>query len=300
MLLRPQVTFMTHGGFDHAIGFGFDAKSNDYKVVRIVYLIDDRDAVVPPEIDVYSTRTGAWRNISHMGLRYWVRHRTPQVFLNGATYWIESDAHWIVASVMERRTLMVLFELGDELFRPIMLPACIADDGVSFRRLRPDVFRGWLALGECGKRREEGVWPVGDTEAASNTELGIGGTTGYRCPFKLESYTESLGLQWSQVHSEQNIAEGAKKKKTGGDIMEQTGSKWLKDRSDGDGVFQDYGRTGGDIMEQTGSKWLKDRSDMVKYAILKRSSPVEWRMREMNAVFQDCAGVEDYNKEVSW
>ena len=45
---------MTHDGFDHAIGFGFDAKSNDYKVVRIVYLIDDRDVVVPPEIDVYS------------------------------------------------------------------------------------------------------------------------------------------------------------------------------------------------------------------------------------------------------
>ena len=35
----------------------------------------------------------------------------------------------------------------------------------------------------------------------------------------------------------------------------------------GDGIFQDYGRTGGDIMEQTGSKWLKDRSDMVKFFV---------------------------------
>ncbi|GFS38593.1 hypothetical protein Acr_00g0058490 [Actinidia rufa] len=169
----------------------------------------DRDAVVPPEIDVYSARTGAWRNISNVGLWYWVRHRTPQS--------------------VER--LVGFRKNGDILI--------LADRGqlISY-----------------------------DTEAASSTELGIGGTTGYRCRFKLESYTESLGLQWSQVHSEQNIAEGAKKKKR----------------------------------KAKNSLYLIDLEAHLSYAILKRRSLVEWRMKKTNAVFQDCTGVEDHDKEVSW
>lgn len=37
-LPKPTVRFKTHGGYDASIGFGFDAMTNDYKVVRLVTL----------------------------------------------------------------------------------------------------------------------------------------------------------------------------------------------------------------------------------------------------------------------
>ncbi|KAG5544928.1 hypothetical protein RHGRI_017404 [Rhododendron griersonianum] len=114
-LPKPRVTFTSHGGFDHAIGFGFDAKSNDYKVVRIVRLLDF-ESEVPPEIDLYSLNTGAWRNISHLGLPCVISGRATQAYLNGAAHWIGAD--------MERHCIMFLsFHMGDEAFRSMSLPA---------------------------------------------------------------------------------------------------------------------------------------------------------------------------------
>ncbi|KAI8551294.1 hypothetical protein RHMOL_Rhmol06G0174500 [Rhododendron molle] len=114
-LPKPRVTFTSHGGFDHAIGFGFDAKSNDSKVVRIVHLLDF-ESEVPPEIDLYSLSTGAWRSISLLGLPCVICGRATQAYLNGAAHWIGAD--------MEKRCIMFLsFLMGDEAFHSMSLPA---------------------------------------------------------------------------------------------------------------------------------------------------------------------------------
>ena len=116
ILPEPRVTFNSRGGFDHAIGFSFDAKSNDYKVVRIVHLLDS-GAMIPPEVDVYTLSARTWRNISHLKFSYVIKARETQAYLNGAAQWIGFD--------MKRHDVMIVsFHMGDEVFRsmePLMV-----------------------------------------------------------------------------------------------------------------------------------------------------------------------------------
>lgn len=62
-LPKPRITVFKHGKFEHVMGFGFDPKSNDYKVVRIVYLEPSKKF----EIDIYRLSSGTWEDISHLG-----------------------------------------------------------------------------------------------------------------------------------------------------------------------------------------------------------------------------------------
>uniref|UniRef100_A0A5B6ZCC6 F-box domain-containing protein n=1 Tax=Davidia involucrata TaxID=16924 RepID=A0A5B6ZCC6_DAVIN len=120
-LPRVRVGFESHGPFMHAIGFGFDPLTNDYKVVRIVYL----DCVeIPPEVDIFTLSTGTWRNISHLGLPYLIQERAPQACLNGATHWIASDLEMMRGV----SNLIVSFNMSDEVFGEILLPDSMAHD----------------------------------------------------------------------------------------------------------------------------------------------------------------------------
>ena len=42
-LAAPNITFRTHNGYDTSVEFGFDSKTNDFKVVRFVTLLDRDD-----------------------------------------------------------------------------------------------------------------------------------------------------------------------------------------------------------------------------------------------------------------
>ena len=77
----PNVTYTTHGGFDVTIGFGLDPKTNDYKVVRVVTLLDGLDLENSrPEFEIYSLSTGEWRMLN--------ASLAPQAFVNGALHWV--------------------------------------------------------------------------------------------------------------------------------------------------------------------------------------------------------------------
>jgi F-box interacting protein len=115
-----EVTFWTHCGFNASIGFGFDAKANDYKVVRMVYLeiyADDRKD--RPEVEVYSLSTGEWRVISPLLPPICVLNSddTP-AFVNGAMHWIAFRRN----DDFELHHFVLVFDLGDEVFREILLP----------------------------------------------------------------------------------------------------------------------------------------------------------------------------------
>ncbi|XP_059629788.1 F-box/kelch-repeat protein At3g06240-like [Cornus florida] len=125
-LHQLRVKFQSHGPFMHTIGFGFDPATDDYKVVRIVYLesLDEPyDFGSPPEIDIFSLSTGTWRNISHFGLPHIIDERAPQTYLNGA-------AHWFANGLLSGNTchLIVSFHMGDEVFGEIKVPSSIFDE----------------------------------------------------------------------------------------------------------------------------------------------------------------------------
>ncbi|CAL5406732.1 unnamed protein product [Camellia sinensis] len=65
----PKVRFRSHGPF------------------RIVHIGLDCDRV-PPEVELYTLKTGIWRNISDKALLYNVVARSRQAYINGVSHWV--------------------------------------------------------------------------------------------------------------------------------------------------------------------------------------------------------------------
>ena len=62
-LPKPCITVKTHGKIACHLAFGFNPRTNDYKVVRIVFPYRTEKSK-PPVIDIYSLNEGSWRIIS--------------------------------------------------------------------------------------------------------------------------------------------------------------------------------------------------------------------------------------------
>ncbi|XP_055823146.1 F-box protein CPR1-like [Solanum dulcamara] len=101
------------------LGFGFDSVCNDYKVVRIVHTMIHS---FPPRVDLYKSSTGVWEDITHVSGSFVFIFTTPQVFVNGASYWIASKLE-----VLTFRRVIVVFNMHDETFSDMILPSSLTN-----------------------------------------------------------------------------------------------------------------------------------------------------------------------------
>ncbi|KAM3738971.1 hypothetical protein ACB098_09G170300 [Castanea mollissima] len=141
-LPSPNFTYATHGQFNAAIGFGFDPKTKDYKVVRVV--------IGPKSIDleIYTLSTGQWR-IRRTGLapmKFFRGDPDPQTFINGAL-------HWVAFRVSDKKFhhFVLVFDLGEEVFHEILLPefpghTSLMCGSISIYRSSISVYRNSIAL----------------------------------------------------------------------------------------------------------------------------------------------------------
>ncbi|KAM7497898.1 hypothetical protein LguiA_022312 [Lonicera macranthoides] len=114
----PNVRFQSHGPFQHTLGFGFNPVTNDYNVVRVVYLQKDGPGwghKFPPEVELYELSTGSWRNVSAGDFSYVIQEQTPQVVLN-------SIVHWAGHTRKKGHNLVVSFDLKNETFGVMRVP----------------------------------------------------------------------------------------------------------------------------------------------------------------------------------
>ncbi|XP_059441918.1 F-box/kelch-repeat protein At3g06240-like [Corylus avellana] len=85
-LPRPNIGCGGCGRFNscclHSLGFGYDPKTDDYKVVRLVYI----QGITFSLVEIYTHRTGAWRSFTASGPP---NNFTldENVFFNGAVHW---------------------------------------------------------------------------------------------------------------------------------------------------------------------------------------------------------------------
>ncbi|XP_061372338.1 putative F-box protein At3g22650 [Gastrolobium bilobum] len=116
-LKLPTPLFTFKNLYKAGLGFGFDSKKNDFKLLRIVYPIpptgwDDTPQKEKkgdeffswiPKVELYSLNEGAWRVIdddddddssSHGLLRRKISEKTP-CFFNGNVHWIAYDKYGI-------------------------------------------------------------------------------------------------------------------------------------------------------------------------------------------------------------
>ena len=117
-LPHPNVRCATHTDADFyaSIGFGFDPTTNDYKVVRLLTFACTSSRT---EVEIYSLSSGEWRMLSSSLAPKWaLGPRQPLAFLNGALHWVAFRA----INVNKAHHFVLVFDLGDEVFREILLP----------------------------------------------------------------------------------------------------------------------------------------------------------------------------------
>ncbi|XP_030462498.1 F-box/kelch-repeat protein At3g23880-like [Syzygium oleosum] len=124
--LRHQFSSMEAG--HEYLGFGFDAGSNDYKIVRILYSEDDNRQCFggpKPRVEIYSVSTDSWRS-SECEVPVFCDNG-PAVFLNGNLHWIafKCDVAWDERGYGS----IVLFDVAGEVFDEMALPEVHVDKG---------------------------------------------------------------------------------------------------------------------------------------------------------------------------
>lgn len=100
-------------------GFGFDALSNDYKLVSITYFVDLHNRTFDSQVQLYTLKSDAWRNLPNMPYALCCA-RTMGVF-------VSSSLHWVVTRKLEpdQPDLVVAFDLTRERFREVPLPVTV-------------------------------------------------------------------------------------------------------------------------------------------------------------------------------
>ncbi|ESR36140.1 hypothetical protein CICLE_v10028237mg [Citrus x clementina] len=119
----PSIKFNGEEAFLSCFGFGFDPKSNDYKVVRIVYRLENTcegSKRVVEVVDVFTLGTGEWENITESAPSYVIKQDSAHVCVNGALHWIgyyEGSDERLVSQL-----IIAVFDLNDEVFKEFKLP----------------------------------------------------------------------------------------------------------------------------------------------------------------------------------
>ncbi|OMP01088.1 Ovarian tumor, otubain [Corchorus olitorius] len=123
-LPQPGVTFTSYGPHHRAFtGFGFDSKTNDYKVLRFVESLFNAPGKEPEvEVEIYSLNANCWRSITHIAPKYSLSRTSPRsyanCFVNGAIHRLATD---------KDRNLILAFDVSDQVFREIPLPECLSN-----------------------------------------------------------------------------------------------------------------------------------------------------------------------------
>ncbi|CAN6706487.1 unnamed protein product [Malus baccata var. baccata] len=116
---RPKGKFELETVF-RALGFGYDCKAKEYKVVQIIenseYSDDERTYYhripLPHTAEVYTMAANTWRGIK-IDISTKTYSCSCQVYSKGFCYWYATDGEEYILS----------FDLGDEIFHRIQLPS---------------------------------------------------------------------------------------------------------------------------------------------------------------------------------
>ncbi|OIV99088.1 hypothetical protein TanjilG_32347 [Lupinus angustifolius] len=116
-----------------ALGFGFDSKNNDFKLIKLF----NPDL----QVEIYSLNEGSWRGIDfsirqELGL---VRFSDTRCFVNGYVHWIAE-----YSTQEGRKVLLLKFDVEKEKFGKMKLPRKLVM--VPFSRMEVTVIEGCLSM----------------------------------------------------------------------------------------------------------------------------------------------------------
>ncbi|KAK9741604.1 hypothetical protein RND81_03G116700 [Saponaria officinalis] len=143
--LDPHASFTMYG-------LGYDHVSDDYKVVTLSYY--DTYNEYEPEctemfVNVYSGRSGTWKQGESSPYDHAVGHVTAGVFFGGRI-------HWLATRTSDYSSVIVGFDLTEEKFHELPAPSFI--DGHNFVLNRLVVLGGCLTIFPLRPKIETDIW----------------------------------------------------------------------------------------------------------------------------------------------
>ncbi|KDP38921.1 hypothetical protein JCGZ_00678 [Jatropha curcas] len=124
-LLLPlhQSISWRHSWENYVIGFGFDSKTHDYKVLSMRGTFVDNGNHFSAEL--YSLNANSWKNISNVAPKFdgWISHKSYSCSVNDAFHWLA----YKMKSITETECVIMVFDLRDEVLREMKLPQCLAN-----------------------------------------------------------------------------------------------------------------------------------------------------------------------------
>ncbi|KAL2459247.1 F-box/kelch-repeat protein [Forsythia ovata] len=134
-------------------GLGYNASSDDYKIVTLSYY--DTDNEYEPDcadtfVDLYSVKTGVWKRLEPSPYDHAVPDLSPGAFVNGSIHWLASSTERGYPSVI------AAFDLVDEKFKEIPAPSSLDEKGFVFNKLV--VLSGRLCMIDTRNRAQTDFW----------------------------------------------------------------------------------------------------------------------------------------------
>ncbi|XP_057955425.1 F-box/kelch-repeat protein At3g06240-like [Malania oleifera] len=112
-----------YSGFADAYGFGFDPKTGDYKIVRFLNCSSDDPltSCFQQVVELYTRSSGSWREIRQEEIEGF---NLLEIDVDPSTVGAYKNAalHWLVSFGCGGRTMILSFEVSDEVFDLMPLP----------------------------------------------------------------------------------------------------------------------------------------------------------------------------------
>ncbi|XP_065629867.1 F-box protein CPR1-like [Quercus suber] len=93
-----------------ALGFGYDTREDDYKVLRVVQFLNRGF-----DVKMYSLKSKSWKNIKEQWPKKGWKRSSKSVSVNGAL-------HWLVAENKQGPVMILAFDLANEKFQDFATP----------------------------------------------------------------------------------------------------------------------------------------------------------------------------------
>ncbi|XP_059639623.1 F-box protein CPR1-like [Cornus florida] len=151
----PPLPLILHTDFRYRVvdGYGFDSKTNDYKVVRISFFTNSPN----PEVELYSLNRECWRRICVVGPHN--RFCFPPIPFQPAQAFVNGIVHWVGCNLDAAKDISILtFDMSSEVFCTIKPPAAPGHGWVR-THFAVSVLRESLCLGHFDSSVSQGsIW----------------------------------------------------------------------------------------------------------------------------------------------
>lgn len=116
------------------MGFGFDSRTKDCKVVMVLRLLeneneDDEEEEVAIKVEIFSLNRNSWKSVTSTAPKYDFVEGGSQPFLNGAVHWVATQRG---RNGLVSHNLVLALDMGTEHFQEFMLPEHLAHENAMF------------------------------------------------------------------------------------------------------------------------------------------------------------------------